>query len=121
MGNAEAQWVISVLNECVTNMNILSSLTPEIMVEPLFRQLDPELILTFQDHFAIEKEYVSVEERLSERPSASDERRLLNLDAQYADSTRTICRVLKVDLPLPHLLFSHTQHALFLFYPENSR
>lgn len=86
----EAQWIVTVLNDCVTNMSMLSLLTPEIMKEAVFRTLPPETIILVQDYFALEQTCLVADGRDLSPDTI----------AEFADVTRSVVRVLKSSLPL---------------------
>jgi len=101
-GQPEAQWILSVLDDCLTKLTLSSFLTPEILKDrALFDRLsngNPELYLTLQEHFNVEKQYQEFLESDVWKLAAHEARNqelFAELDMCLADSTRTVTRLLK--------------------------
>jgi hypothetical protein len=105
-GPVEAQWVLAVLDETLTKLTTCSYLTPAILRDKMVDALDNDLIVAFNEHFGIEKEYTALCKTLEEAdrleaeggpvdPRKEENIKLMQeLDIILADSIRSVCRLL---------------------------
>lgn len=93
----EAQWIVSVLDDTVQKLNLVSYLVPDVLEDPVMKELDPEVVIALRDHFEVEKKYLE----LLQSPEFSDDPNnsplFQELDLCLADSTRTVARLLRAN------------------------
>jgi hypothetical protein len=109
-GAVEAQWVLTVLDDCMAKLNISSYLTSAILKDKIVDAVDHNLIIALKEHFQLEKEFVDLSERLAadkltndaksigpkKREEMNNQKKVLKeLDMCLSDSTKTVCRLLQ--------------------------
>ena len=105
-GPEQAQWVLAVLDEMITKLNVCSYLTPNILKDKMIDAMDHELVTALRAHFQIEKEYIEKTKILEAAERKEIEAGIINqrtdhnralmeeMDICVADSTRNVCRLL---------------------------
>lgn len=104
-GAAEAQWILTVLDDASNKLSLTSYLTPDILKDSIMDAVDHEMVVALKEHFEVEKQYA---ELLNEQKRKLDEDSSMQLDEQtqamlneldlcLSDSTRTVARLLKMN------------------------
>lgn len=104
---AEAQWILTVLDDASNKLSLSSYLTQDILKDRIMDAIDHETVVAMKEHFDVEKQYFDMLQQHKQRIEANggadvpmDEEtfeQFNSLELCLSDSTRTVVRLLKMN------------------------
>lgn len=96
-GAVEAQWILTVLDDCINKQNLSTYLDPAILHDAIMEVIEPEMAIALQEHFQVEEQFAELHSALSDlSPSElANKPEYQELELCLSDSTRTVTRLLR--------------------------
>lgn len=101
----EAQWILTVLDDTLNKLSLVSYLSLDVLADPILDHIDPDVVATIKEHFGFETQYNDMLTERAKRqalapeyePEAQAKAMMNEMDLCLSDSTRTVARLLKAD------------------------